>query len=338
VVISVQQIKQPKRWEKKMKAIVQNAYGSPDVLEVMEVDRPEVKENEVLVRVVAASINAGDIFSVKGSPWLARFSVGFPKPKDYILGWDAAGTVETVGEKVTQFKPGDEVYMLCSGAFAQFACAPEDSVALKPQSLTYEQAAAFPSGALTALLALRTQGKLKEGQKVLINGASGGVGTFSVQIAKALGAEVTGVCSTRNVDLVRSLGADHVFDYKKEDFTKSDQRYDLILDNVGSRSFADCRRVLTQKGVHLPNTGHGGMSYVIKAYLLSALMKQHLAPFLAVPGPEDFRFLNELIEAGKVKPVIDKIYPMNKAKDAFWYLENEHAQGKVVITVMENSK
>ncbi len=315
-----------------MKAIVQNAYGSPDVLEFKEVAKPEVTENDVLVRVAASSINAGDIFSIKGSPWLARFSVGFPKPKDYILGWDAAGTVEAVGKNVTQFKAGDEVYTLCSGALAEYAGAPEDKVALKPKDLTFEQAAAVPSAALTALLALRTQGKLKAGQKVLINGASGGVGTFSVQIAKALGAEVTGVCSTRNVELVRSLGADYVFDYKKEDFTKSDQRYDLILDNVGSRSFADYRRVLAPQGVHLPNTGHAGMSYVIKAYLFSALMNQHLAPFLAVPSPEDMGFLNQLIEAGKVKPVIDKVYPMSKAKDAFWYLERDHAQGKVVLT------
>ena len=183
-----------------MKAIVQNAYGSPDVLEFKEIEKPEVKENDVLVQVAATSINAGDIFSVKGSPWLARFSVGFPKPKDYIPGWDAAGTVEAVGEKVTQFKVGDEVYILGSGAFAEFACAPEDNVALKPKNLTFEQAAAVPSAGLTALLALRTQGKLKQGQKVLINGASGGVGTFSVQIAKAMGADVTGVCSTRNVE------------------------------------------------------------------------------------------------------------------------------------------
>ena len=315
-----------------MKAIVQNAYGSPDVLEIKEVDQPVVKENEVLVRVAAASINAGDIFSVKGSPWLARFSVGFPKPKDYILGWDAAGTVEAVGDKVTQFKTGDEVYTLCSGAFAEFAIAHEDRVARKPINLDFEQAAAVPSAALTALIALRNQGKLREGQSVLINGASGGVGTFSVQIAKALGAEVTGVCSTRNVELVRLLGADHVFDYKKEDFTLSDERYDLILDNVGSRSFAEYRRMLTPQGVHLPNTGHAGMSYVIKAYLFSALMSQHIAPFLAEPSPEDFSFLNELIEAGNVKPLIDKVYPMSKAKDAFWYLEKDHAQGKVVIS------
>lgn len=321
-----------------MKAVVQNAYGSPDVLDIKEVNSPEVKENDVLVRVVASSINAGDRFSIKGSPWLARFSVGFPKPKDYIPGWDAAGTVEAVGDGVTRFKPGDEVYALCSGAFAEFASVTEDRVALKPSNLTFEQAAAVPSAGLTALVALRTQGKLKAGQKVLINGASGGVGTFSVQIAKALGAELSAVCSTRNVELIRSLGADHVFDYKKEDFTKSEMRYDLILDNVGSRTFKEMRRMLTPQGVHLPNTGHAGMGYVIKAYILSALKQQHLAPFLALPTPEDMAFLNKLIEEEKVKPFIDKVYPIDEVKDAFWHVENEHAQGKVVIRISEDNK
>ena len=267
---------------------------------------------------------------------MARVTVGFPKPKDYIPGWDAAGIVEAVGEQVTKYKIGDEVYVLGSGAFAEFACAPEDNTAYKPKNLTFEQAAAVPSAASTALYALRTQGQLKKGQKVLINGASGGVGTFAVQIAKALGAEVTGVCSTRNVEMVRSLGADHVFDYKKEDFIKSDRRYDLILDNVGSRSFADYRRILTPGGVHLPNTGHAGMGYVIKAYVLSALSREHLAPFLAVPKPEDFDFLTSLIEAKKVRPVIDKVYSMNQIKEAFWYLEKEHAQGKVVIAINQD--
>ncbi|NQU29568.1 MAG: NAD(P)-dependent alcohol dehydrogenase [Anaerolineae bacterium] len=321
-----------------MKAIVQNAYGSPDVLELKEFDKPEAKENNVLVRVVASSVNAGDIFSMKGSPWLARFSVGFPKPKDYILGWDAAGIVESVGDQVTQFKPGDEVYALCSGAFAEFASAQADTVAIKPKNLTFVQAAAVPSAALTALIALHNVGQLKEGQKVLINGASGGVGTFAVQIAKALGAEVTGVCSTRNVELVRSIGADYVFDYTKEDFIKSEQRYDLLLDNVGSRSFSDYRRILTPQGIHLPNTGHAGMGYVLKAYLLSALMRQHAAPFLAVPSPEDILFLNEMIEAGKVTPVIDKTYPLNETAEAFKYLGKEHAQGKIVITVADGGE
>jgi NADPH:quinone reductase-like Zn-dependent oxidoreductase len=246
-----------------MKAIVQNDYGSPDVLKLQEVAEPVVKENDVLVSVSAASINAGDLFSLRGSPWLVRLTVGFPKPKNNILGWDIAGRVQEVGEKVTQFQPGDEVFASCSAAFAEYACVAEDKLALKPTNLTFEQAAAVPTAAVTALQGLRDAGKLRAGQKVLINGASGGVGTFAVQIAKVLGAEVTGVCSTRNVDIVRSLGADHVFDYTKEDFAKSGRRYDLILDNVASRSFSDLRSVLTPQGVIIPNSGHGGMGYVL---------------------------------------------------------------------------
>lgn len=315
-----------------MKAIVINAYGGPDVLELKEVDEPEVTENDVLVNVRASSLNAGDYFSMRGSPWLARFTVGFPKPKDHILGWDVAGHVEAVGENVKRFQPGDKVFASCESALAEYACASEDKVAMAPTTLTLEQAAAVPSAAMTALHALRDQANVQPGQKVLINGASGGVGTFSVQVAKALGAEVTGVCSTRNVDMVRSIGADHVIDYKKEDFTQSGQRYDLILDNVGNRSFADYRRALTPEGIHLPNTGHGGMSYVIKAYVLAALMRQHASPFLSVPNAEDLLYIKELIEAGKVKPIIDKTYPMSETRQAFQYLEEEHARGKVVIT------
>lgn len=202
---------------------------------------------------------------------------------------------------------------------------------MTPTNLTLEQAAAVPSAAMTALHALRDQANVQPGQKVLINGASGGVGTFAVQIAKALGAEVTGVCSTRNVDMVQSIGADHVIDYTKEDFTQSGQRYDLILDNVGNRSFADCRRALTPEGTHLPNTGHGGMSYVIKAYVLSAFMRQHARPFLSVPNAKDMLYIKDLIEAGKVKPVIDRTYPMSETPEAIRYLEEEHARGKVVI-------
>ncbi len=224
-----------------MKAIVLSRYGSPDVLELKEIDKPVVKDDDVLVRVQAASLNAGDLFSMKGSPWLARFAVGFPQPKNYVLGWDVAGRAEAVGKNVTRFQPGDEVFTACSGAFAEYACAPEDKVAMKPTNLTFEQAAAVPTAALTALQGLRDAGKVQPNQKVLINGASGGVGTFAVQIAKALGAEVTGVCSTRNVEMVRSLGADHVVDYTREDFTQGGQRYDLILDNVASRSFSDLR-------------------------------------------------------------------------------------------------
>jgi NADPH:quinone reductase-like Zn-dependent oxidoreductase len=301
-----------------MKAIVLNAYGGPDVLELKEVDQPVVTENDVLVGVHAAGLNAGDYFSMRGSPWLARLTVGFPKPKDHILGWDVAGHVEEVGKNVTRFQPGDEVFASCDSTLAEYACAPEGKFAKTPTNLTLEHA-------------LRDQAKVQPGQKVLINGASGGVGTFAVQIAKALGAEVTGVCSTRNVDMVRSIGADHVIDYTKEDFTRSGRRYDLILDNVGNRSFSDYRLALTPGGTHLPNTGHGGMGYVIKAYVFSALMRQHARPFLSVPNAEDLLYIKDLIEAGKVKPVIDRTYRMSETREAFRYLEEEHARGKVVI-------
>jgi len=316
-----------------MKAIVQNDYGSPDILKLENVEKPVVKENDVLVRVHATGLNAGDVFSLKGSPWLARFTVGFPKPKNYILGWDMAGRVEAVGNQVTRFKPGDEVYGSCSHTLAEYVCVAENLAAMKPANLSFEQAAAVPTAAITALQGLRDAGKLQPGQKVLINGASGGVGTFAVQIAKTFGAEVTGVCSTRNVDMVRSIGADHVIDYTKKDFTQSGQRYDLILDNVASHSFSDLRRVLTPQGIIVPNSGHGGMGYVFKAFLLSPFMRQQGGMFLSRPNNEDLVVLKELIEAGKVTPVIDSTYPLNKTPEAFHYLEEEHARGKVVITV-----
>lgn len=316
-----------------MKAIVQNAYGSPDLLSLAEVAQPAVKENEVLVRVKAASLNAGDVFTLRGNPWLTRLMVGFPRPKNHILGWDMAGVVEAVGSSVTQFKPGDEVFASCSGSLAEYVSVGEDKLALKPVNLTFEQAAALPTAALTALLGLRDAGKLQAGQKVLINGASGGVGTFAVQIAKAFGAEVTGVCSTRNVAMVKSLGADYVVDYTRDDFTKNGVRYDLILDNVASRSFADLRRVLTPQGKIIPNSGHGGMTYVFKAYLLSLIMPQHGGMYLASPSGKDMLVLKELAEAGKLKPVIDKTYPLSETPAAFRYLEKEHARGKVVITI-----
>jgi NADPH:quinone reductase-like Zn-dependent oxidoreductase len=316
-----------------MKSIVLNAYGSPAGLSLKEIAEPTIKENEVLVRVHAASLNAGDVFSLRGSPWLVRLSVGFPRPKDYILGWDMAGVVEAVGAQVTQFKPGEDVFASCSGSLAEYVSVDEDKLALKPANLTFEQAAAVPTAAITALIGLRDAGKLRAGQKVLINGASGGVGTFAVQIAKALGGEVTGVCSTRNVELVRSLGADHVIDYVHEDFTANGQRYDLILDNVASRSFADLRRALTPQGKIIPNSGHGGMSYVFKAYLLSLIMRQHGSMYLALPSGKDLLVLKELIETGKLKPVIDKTFPLSETPAAFRYLEKEHACGKVVITI-----
>jgi NADPH:quinone reductase-like Zn-dependent oxidoreductase len=321
-----------------MKAIVQNAYGSPDALKLKEVEVPAIKENEVLVSVHAASLNAGDYFSMRGSPWLVRTTVGFPNPKDYILGWDMSGSVEAVGNQVTRFQPGDEVFATCSATLAEYGRVAEDKLALKPANLTFEQAAAVPTAALTALQGLRDVGRVQPGQKILINGASGGVGTFAVQIAKALGAEVTGVCSTRNVDMVRSLGADHIIDYTQEDFMQSGKRYDLILDNVANRSFSDLRRALTPGGMIIPNSGHGGMGYVIKAFLLSPFMRQQGSMFLASPNNKDLVILKEFIEAGKLTPVIDKTYPLRDTPEAFRYLEEEHARGKVVITVKHNHK
>ncbi|NTV47309.1 MAG: NAD(P)-dependent alcohol dehydrogenase [Chlorobiales bacterium] len=314
-----------------MKAIVQNHYGSPDKLELKDVDKPHVRETDVLIRVRAVSLNAGDYFSVKGSPWLIRFSVGFPKPKNYILGWDLAGEVEEIGNSVKGFKPGDLVFGYSKGALAEYTCAPETTLALMSTNLTVEEAAAVPTAGLAALHGLRDAGKLQAGQRVLINGAAGGVGTFAVQIAKALGAEVTGVCSTRNVELVRSLGADHVIDYAHTDFTRSGERYNLILDNVGNRSFADCRRVLTPDGILLPNSGHAGMGYVIKAFARSLFQKQQAPPFLSMPNRKDLEVLKALIEAGKVKTVIDRTYQLSETPKAIAYVGEGHTRGKVVI-------
>ncbi|MBI5297072.1 MAG: NAD(P)-dependent alcohol dehydrogenase [Chloroflexi bacterium] len=318
-----------------MKAIVQNDYGSPDVLSLAEVAQPTVKENEVLVRVKAVSINAGDVFAMRGNPWPIRLIAGFPKPKNYILGWDMAGVVEAAGSSVTQFRPGDEVYASCSSALAEYVSVAEDKLALKPANLTFEQVAAIPTAAITALKGLRDVGKLQPGQKVLINGASGGVGTFAVQIAKALGAEVTGVCSARNVDMVRSLGADDVVDYTREDFTQNGRRYDLILDNVASHSFSDLMHVLTPQGLVVPNSGHAGMGYVFKAFLFSPFQRQLASMYLSVPNGKDLMELKEWLEAGQVKPIIERTYPLHEAPEAFRYLDKEHARGKVVITVAE---
>jgi NADPH:quinone reductase-like Zn-dependent oxidoreductase len=257
--------------------------------------------------------------------------LGIPRPKSHVLGWDVAGVVESVGPAVSRFQPGDRVFACCEHTLAEYTCAPEGTISLAPSDLSAVQAAGVPTASLTALHALRDHAKVQPGQHVLINGASGGVGTFAVQIAKALGAEVTGVCSTRNLDMVRAIGADHVVDYTSEDFLQTGNKYDLILDNVGNRSFADCRRALSAGGVHLPNTGHAGMSYVLKAYAFSAVSRQHLSPFLSVPTGEDLRYISELIEAGKVNPVIDRTYPLSESREAFRYLEEEHARGKVVI-------
>jgi NADPH:quinone reductase-like Zn-dependent oxidoreductase len=321
-----------------MKAIVQNEYGSPDVFELKEIDKPVVKDDDVLVRVHAAALHAGDYFAMRGVPYLVRMSAGWPKPKNYVPGYDVAGHVEAAGKSVEQFQPGDEVFGTCKGTCAEYVCAGENNFLPKPANLTLEQAAAVPTSALTALRGLRDAGKVRPGQKVLINGASGGVGTFAVQIAKAFGAEVTGVCSTRNVDMVRSIGADHVIDYTQDDFTQSGQRYDLILDQVANHSLSDCRRALTPQGTHIPNSGHSGTGYVVKALVLSLFVRQQGRPYIAIPNNEDLVVLNELIEAGKVTPVIDRTYPLSETPEAFRYLDEGHARGKVVITVEHNNK
>jgi NADPH:quinone reductase-like Zn-dependent oxidoreductase len=317
-----------------MKAIIQTGYGSADVMHVAEVAKPSPGDGEVLVRVVAASLGAGEYFGMRGKPWPIVFYIGFPKPKkDFVVGLDCAGIVEAVGPSVTRFKPGDEVYGECHGSCAEYAVAAEGSIAPKPASLTFAQAAAVPTSACTALQAIRDQGKVRSGQKVLINGASGGVGPFSVQIAKALGAEVTAVCSTGNVEMVREIGADHVIDYTNEDFTQGSERYDVILDNVASHSLSATRRALTPDGLLVPSSGHAGMGWVIAAGLTSMFVRQQGALFVAATNTETLLELNDLIEADKVTPVVDRTYPLGETAKALAYLDEGHARGKVVITV-----
>ena len=320
-----------------MKAIVQNGYGTPAVLSIKEMEKPAIKDDQVLVLVHAASINAGDYFTMRGSPWLVRFMVGFPRPRDYILGWDMAGRVAAVGGSVTQFKPGDAVFGAVSHAFAEYVVATAGKLALKPADLSFEQAAAVPTAGLTALQGLRDAGKVQPGQQVLINGAAGGVGTFAVQIAKALGAEVTGVCSAAKVEMVRAIGADRVVDYTREDFTRGGQRYDLILDNVGNRAFSDLRRALKPQGRIIPNSGHGGMRYVLKGFLLAPFMSQQGMPLMTTVNGPDLAALAALIEAGKVTPVIDRAYPFAEILTALGYAAQGRARGKVVISVTPDS-
>jgi NADPH:quinone reductase-like Zn-dependent oxidoreductase len=284
-------------------AVIQTRYGSADVMKLKELEKPTPGDGEVLIRVLAASLGAGEYFGMRGKPLPIVFYIGFPKPKkDFVVGIDCAGVVEAVGPNVSRFKPGDEVYGECRGSCAEYAVAKEGSLAPKPANLSFEQAAAVPTSACTALQAIRDQGKVRSGQKVLINGASGGVGPFSVQIAKALGAEVTAVCSTGNVEMVRGLGADHVIDYTKEDFTKKAERYDVILDNVASHSLSATRRALTPDGVLLPSSGHAGMGWVMAAALQSVFVRQQGAIFVAATNTETLLALKELIEAGKVMP------------------------------------
>jgi NADPH:quinone reductase-like Zn-dependent oxidoreductase len=316
-----------------MKAIVQDAYGSPDVLELREIVTPVVGGDEVLVRVLAAGVDQGVWHLMAGLPYLVRVAgVGLRAPKNPVRGVDVAGRVEAVGENVTRVQPGDEVFGTCRGSFAEYACARADRLVPKPSNLTFEQAAAVPVSGCTALQAVRDRGKVRPGQRVLIIGAGGGVGTFAVQLAKALGAEVTGVCSTRNVELVGALGADHVIDYTQEDFTQGGPRYDLILDNAGNHSLSALRRALAPTGRLIPNSGSAGLGTFITAFVSSLFLRQQGRPYLSVPKLKDLMFLKELIEAGKVTPAIDRTYPLSDAADAFRYLGNGHARGKVVIT------
>ena len=325
-----------------MKAIVYCDYGLAN-LKFEEVEKPVPNDDQLLVRVRAASVNPYDWHFVEGTPKIMRvMGVGLRKPKDTRLGVDFAGTVEAVGKNVTQFKPGDEVFGGRGGAFAEYVCPRANrAVALKPANLTFEQAASVNIAGITALQALRDKGKVQPGQKVLINGASGGVGTFAVQIAKSLGADVTGVCSTRNVDLVRSLGADHVIDYTKEDFAKGDQRYDVILDNVPNHSLSECRRILNPNGKYVmiggggPNDSRwvGPFGRVIKTMVLSPFISQKMGMMMADTSPKDLTILADLMQSGKVKPVIDRTYKLSEVPAAIAYVEEGHARGKVIITV-----
>jgi NADPH:quinone reductase-like Zn-dependent oxidoreductase len=327
-----------------MKAIVYTKYGSPDVLELKEVAKPTPKDDEVLIKVHAASVNAADLHLLRADPFLIRLMSGLLKPKNTILGADIAGRVEAIGSNVKQFKPGDEVFgdmSECGRAgFAEYVCARENALVLKPANISFEQAAAVPMAAVTALQGLRSKGQIQPGQKVLVNGASGGVGTFAVQIAKSFGTDVTAVCSTGNVDMVRSLGADRVIDYTKEDFTHNGHRFDLILAANGYHSISDYQRALNPKGIYV--TTGGSMAQMSQAMLqgpwISMTGSKKMSNMLARPNQKDLAFVKELLEAGKVVPVIDRCYSLSEVPEALRYLEEGHARGKVVITVEQNGK
>ncbi|MGB5847696.1 MAG: NAD(P)-dependent alcohol dehydrogenase [Ignavibacteriaceae bacterium] len=328
-----------------MKAIVYHKYGSPDVLHLEEVEKPTPRVNEVLIKVHAASVNYSDWAFVRGKPFLVRLiGSGLLKPKNTILGKDIAGRVEAIGRNIKQFQPGDEIYGDLSecgfGAFAEFVSVPENALALKPANLSFEEAAAVPEAAVVALQGLRDKGQIQAGQMVLINGASGGIGTFAVQIAKSFGAEVTGVCSTWNVDMVRSIGADHIIDYTQEDFTKNGQRYDLIIAAAGYRSIFDYKRALSPEGIYVV-TG-GSMVQIFQPMLLgpwiSLTGNKKMVNLSNRPNQKDLVIMKELLEAGKVVPVIDRRYSLSEVAEALRYYGDGHAQGKVVITLEHNNK
>jgi NADPH:quinone reductase-like Zn-dependent oxidoreductase len=320
-----------------MKAIVYEQYGPPDVLQLKDVATPAPADNEVLIKICAASVNPLDWHFMRGDPWIIRLMLGLRKPKITRLGVDVAGRVEAVGGKVTQFKPGDAVFGGCRGAFAEFVCANEDDLALMPANLSFEQSAAVPVAAITALQGLRDKGRIKPGQKVLIDGASGGVGTFAIQIAKFFGAEVTAVCSTRNLDRARSLGADHLIDYTREDFTRNGQSYDLILAANAYHSIFDYRRSLSRNGICVRSGGKASLQAMLLKPLLSLVLSllggKKICGMIAKLNKKDLVLLKDLLEAGKVVPVIDRRYPLSNTAEAIHYLEEGHAQGKVVLTV-----
>lgn len=316
-----------------MKAIVQNGYGPTDVIGLKEVAQPQLKDDEVLVRVQASSLNAGDLFTVKGTPFMLRFSVGFPKPKDHILGWDVAGVVVAVGAAAGDLKVGDEVFGSCEAAFAEYVAIKPQQLALKPANTSFEEAAVFPTAAITALQQLRDRGGIRKGQDVLVLGASGGVGSFAVQIAKSFGANVTGLCRTEKVEFVRSLGADRVIDYKTENFISDNASYDLILDNVGQYSISRMKRLLTPNGKIVPNSGHGGMKYVLKAFAQSIFSRKVAGMKIADLNRKDFELLKELCESGAISPVVDRVFPLEDTAKALAYLEGGAVKGKVVLQI-----
>jgi NADPH:quinone reductase-like Zn-dependent oxidoreductase len=325
-----------------MKAIVQREYGGADVLELAEVDKPDIRDNEVLLRVRAASVHVGDVLAMQGTPYVMRAAFGLTRPRNPTPGFDVAGTVEAVGSKVSRFKPGDEVFGNGKGTLAEYAAAKDSQLVAKPPGLTFEQAAVLTVSGLTALKAVRDVANVQPGQTVLINGAAGGIGVYAVQIAKAMGAEVTAVCSAGKADLVRSLGAAHVIDYTEEDFTLGERRYDFILDNVGNRSLSECRRVLSPNGTLSPNSGTAGGKWIGplvsmgQAWVTSPFVSQNIRTFLSTPNEEDLNTLVELVESGKVVPVIGGTYQLSEGAEALRVVASGHAQGKVVITVAED--
>ena len=317
-----------------MKAIIYREYGPAGVLKLEEVEKPVPKENEVLVKVHAASVNSLDWRRMRAVPFLVRTDGGWLRPKDTRIGADIAGVVEAVGGNVTQFKPGDAVFGdVTVGAFAEYVCVKEKYIAIKPASVSFEAAASTPVAALTALQGLRDHGKIQAGQKVLVNGASGGVGTFAVQIAKSFGAEVTGVCRTRNLDMVRSIGAEHVIDYTKEDFTKNGQRYDLVFDVAANHTVFEYQRVLKPNGTCVV-AGFTTMAHLIHVMLLGG--RKIISMGSAKVDKDDLVVIGELLESGKIVPVIDKVYPLSKTTEALQHFEEEHARGKIIISVVEN--